>query len=81
MTPPVRFRDRGSRGRTRRIDPIDERLDEMDEQLRQLQNTLRAVAREAGVSIGCPCSRCGRSHLLVKDGSLSCPVCRYRRSL
>ncbi|WP_218155504.1 hypothetical protein [Halomicrobium zhouii] len=50
--------------------------------MEQLQNTLQAVARETGIaSVTHPCRRCERSLLLVRDGQLYCPNCRYGRTV
>ncbi len=63
------------------LERIVARLETAEQRLVQVQNTLDGVAREAGVSIGCPCSRCDRSYLLVKGGALSCPLCGYTWSM
>ncbi len=60
---------------------LADRLDVIERHQEQLKRTLRAIARESGVSIGCPCNRCQQCHMLVKHGSLSCPVCGYQESL
>lgn len=63
------------------LEQVTARLDTTERQLRVLQNTIRAVAREADVSVDGPCGHCGRSHLLITDGMLHCPSCGYRRTL
>jgi len=61
---------------------LRERLVETEERVEQLQNTLQAVAREAGIaSVTHPCRRCEQSLLLVRDGRIYCPSCRYGRSV
>lgn len=60
---------------------LTERLDEIENRQGLLKRTVEAVAREAGVSIGCPCTRCQRCYMLVKNGSLYCPACGCRESL
>ncbi|ELY46196.1 hypothetical protein C496_01476 [Natronorubrum tibetense GA33] len=94
---PVRTNDRGydyRHGRTSPADPtprlertvselrdVTARLERIETRLPLLENTLRAVAREAGVSIGCPCDRCERSYLLIANGMMTCPTCGYQQSI
>ncbi|KMT45833.1 hypothetical protein EL22_27035 [Halostagnicola sp. A56] len=63
------------------LEQMTARLEATERRLGRLQNTVNAVAREAGVSMDGPCGHCGRSHLIVADGTLRCPSCGYRRSL
>lgn len=61
---------------------LRERLAETECQVEQLQNALRAVAREAGdVSVSHPCRNCERSLVLVRNGQIYCPNCRYGRTM
>ncbi|MDJ1432889.1 hypothetical protein [Halostagnicola sp. A-GB9-2] len=80
--PQERQRERtGDRARRAQLEQVTERLEATERRLTQLQNTVRAVAREADVTVSGPCGRCGRVNLLVTDGTLHCPMCGYRRSL
>lgn len=63
------------------VTELVDRLDAVERQQRQLKRAIDAVARQSGVSIGCPCTRCEQSYLLVADGRLSCPACGYSESL
>ncbi|WP_440771226.1 hypothetical protein [Natronorubrum sp. DTA28] len=94
---PVRTNDRGRdyrRGRTAPADAtprlgrtaserrdVTARLERIETRLPLLENTLRAVARQAGVSIGSPCGHCERSYLLVANGMMTCPTCGYQQSI
>ncbi|WP_436343777.1 hypothetical protein [Natronorubrum sp. FCH18a] len=94
---PVRTNDRRRDHRRERPHPADAtaRLERTESQLRDvtarlervesrlplLENTVRAIARQAGVSVGCPCTRCERSYLLVADGMMTCPTCGYQQSI
>lgn len=60
---------------------LGDRLERVESRVALLETTLRGVARETGVSIGCPCDRCDRSYLLVSDGLMRCPSCGYRQSI
>lgn len=60
---------------------LTDRLDAIEHRQRQLKRTMQALAHEAGVSIGCPCTHCQQCYMLVKKGSLSCPACGYSESL
>ena len=60
---------------------LTERLDVIERQQHQLKRTVRAIARETGVSIGPPCTRCQQCHLLVRSGALYCPACGYQEPL
>lgn len=46
-----------------------------------LRNTLDGLARESNVSVGCPCTSCDRSYVLIKSGMMYCPACGDRTSL
>ncbi|RQG97094.1 hypothetical protein [Natrarchaeobius chitinivorans] len=81
MAPPIPPRNRRQPSTRARLERVETRLDSAEARMARLQNTLRGVAREADVSIGCPCNRCGRSHFLVKNGEMYCPECRFRQSL
>ncbi|NKE35132.1 hypothetical protein GWG54_04720 [Natronococcus sp. JC468] len=83
MTPRSAPRSDRTRQRavTARLEAATERLDTLEGRQRQLERTVAAVAREAGVSVGSPCTRCDRSHTLVKSGLVYCPECGYRRTL
>ncbi|WP_440764936.1 hypothetical protein [Natronorubrum sp. DTA7] len=94
---PARTDDRGRDYRRWRTSPTDAtprlertaselrnvtaRLERIETRLPLLENTLRAVARQAGVSIGCPCGHCERSYLLIADGMMTCPTCGYQQSI
>ena len=60
---------------------VSDRLERAESELAVLENTVRGVAREAGVSVGCQCDRCERSRLLISDGMMSCPTCGYRQTV
>ncbi|WP_408958221.1 hypothetical protein [Natrinema sp. 74] len=65
----------------RRLAALESELETTRERVRRLENTLREAVRTADdVSIGGPCS-CGESLLLVRDRTLYCPECRYRRTV
>lgn len=69
------------RERDDRVERSDVDLTQLERQVVRLHNTLRGLAREVDVTVGCPCDRCDRSYLLERDGLLVCPQCGYRRSL
>ena len=81
MEPRLPPAGRRQRSPVDRLAKLERRLEETDRRVLLLHNTLRGVAREAGVSIGCPCDRCERSYLLVSDGLLVCPQCGYQQSI
>ncbi|MEY7849811.1 hypothetical protein AB7C87_11515 [Natrarchaeobius sp. A-rgal3] len=60
---------------------MERRLETTEIRLERLQNTLDGVARATGVSIGGPCNRCGRSHVLIEGGRIVCPECRFSQSV
>ncbi|MFU8868606.1 hypothetical protein [Natronococcus sp.] len=64
-----------------RLEATTKRLEAVEDRQRQLERTIAALAREAGLSVGCPCTHCGRSYTLVKSGVVSCPECGYRQTL
>ncbi|ELY57460.1 hypothetical protein C493_08241 [Natronolimnohabitans innermongolicus JCM 12255] len=64
-----------------RLRNVAARVERTESRLALLENTLRGIARETGVAIGCPCDRCDRSYVLIADGMMTCPVCGYRQSL
>ena len=64
-----------------RFESLDARLAAAERRQLQLKHTLDALAREAGVTVGCQCSACERSYTLVKNGHMYCPACGANRSL
>lgn len=78
--PPESERGR-QRALAKRLETLADRLERTDRRQCQLANALKGLARESNVSIGCACSRCERSYLLIKKGTMYCPQCGFRRSL
>jgi hypothetical protein len=64
-----------------RLERLTARLETAEDRQQQLERTVAALAREAGLSIGYPCTQCNRCYTLVKSGYAYCPECGYRRSL
>ncbi|ELZ20351.1 hypothetical protein [Natrinema limicola] len=48
---------------------------------RRLRNTIRGLARETDVTLGCSCPHCEQSYMLVRDGQMYCPSCSNRRTV
>ncbi|AEH35340.1 hypothetical protein [Halopiger xanaduensis] len=63
------------------IDALGARVTRLEREQRLLRTTTCAIAREAGVTIGGPCSRCGRSYVLVASNTMRCPACGDGRSM
>ena len=69
------------RPRSRRPHDLDERLSKVEQHLVQLENTLQGVVRETSdVTIGGPC-KCGESLVIVRQRTVYCPQCQYRRGI
>ncbi|AXR82411.1 hypothetical protein [Natrarchaeobaculum sulfurireducens] len=81
MDPGLRPGKHHQRRTSDRLERLEERLEATDRRVRLLQNTLCGVARNADISIGCACTRCERSYLLITSGMLVCPQCGYRQSM
>lgn len=64
-----------------RLEATTKRVETLEDRHRQLERTVAAVARETGLSLGCPCTRCNRSYTLTESGVVYCPECGYRRTL
>ena len=81
----VRRQPSGPRTRRRpvstRIDDLETALEETNRRVDRLENTLQALARERDdVSIAGPCN-CGESLLIIRQRTIYCPECRYRRTM
>ena len=63
------------------IESLQNRITRAELRQRQLYNTVNALAREVGVSIGGPCTRCGQCHVLIKNRRMYCPQCTNERYL
>ena len=48
---------------------------------RRLRNTIRGLARETDVSLGCSCPHCEQAYMIVRDGLMYCPSCSNRLSV
>ncbi|WP_339103454.1 hypothetical protein [Haloterrigena salinisoli] len=65
----------------RRLRELEARLEDAERQIGRLENTLRGVVRETNdVSVGGPC-KCGKSLLIVRQRTVHCPQCQYRRAI
>ena len=72
---------RGRYPHSRRLREFEARLDDAERQIGQLENTLRGVVRETNdVSIAGPC-KCGKALLIVRQQTVYCPQCQYRRGI
>ncbi|WP_459810085.1 hypothetical protein [Halopiger thermotolerans] len=78
--PPTRT-TRNRRETTAAIDTLRARVTALEREQRLLQTATCALAREVGVTIGGPCSRCGRSYVLVTTDTMHCPACGDGRSI
>lgn len=83
MTPRSSFRPDAQHQRTlvSRLETLADRLEATENRQRQLERTVAALARDAGLSVGCPCVRCNRSNMIIKPGSMYCPECGYSQSI
>ena len=82
MTPrSTRVSDHRRERTTAQLAVLADRLKATEQRQQHLQNTLAGLAREVGVSVGCVCGHCDESHTLIKDGTMYCPRCGYRRSV
>ncbi|WP_394740641.1 hypothetical protein [Natronococcus roseus] len=83
MTPRSASRSEATHQRAviNRLEATTKRLETIENRQRQLERTIAALARETGLSVGCPCTRCSRSFTLVKSGVVYCPECGYRHTL
>ncbi|WP_254530880.1 hypothetical protein [Natrinema gelatinilyticum] len=82
MSPQIRFpQTKRERTTTAQLIALNERLEVIERRHCMLQNTVEALGREAGVSVGSPCSHCDQSHMLIKDGHMYCPHCGHRRTI
>ncbi|MWV40640.1 hypothetical protein GRS80_12985 [Natrialba sp. INN-245] len=81
MDPPHSPGRRRTHGSATRLECVERRLEAAEIRLERLQNTLDGLARSSGVSIGCPCNRCGRSYVLIEGGRIRCPECRFSQSV
>lgn len=74
--------DRQHRRLAAQCDELSERLAETERRVEQLRNALCAVARAGSdVSVTHSCRHCEQSLMLVRNGQLYCPNCRYGRSV
>lgn len=65
-----------------RLERLTERLEADERALVQLRNTVDALAREtAGITVCHPCDRCEQSLMLLREGTMYCPHCHYRRTM
>jgi hypothetical protein len=83
MTPPSSFRPdvQHQRALAAQFKALDRRIEAAETRQHQLERTIAALAREAGLAVGCPCAKCARSYTLVKSGLVYCPECGYRQSI
>jgi hypothetical protein len=83
MTPRSSYRPevKHQRAMTARLESLATRLEATEKRQRQLERTIDGLARETGLSVSYPCTRCNRCYLLSKCGLLYCPECGYKRSL
>lgn len=58
-----------------------ERLDALEDSLTVLENTLKGLAREVDVSVGCICADCEGAYTLIADGGMYCPACQSRTGM
>ncbi|MFP8957394.1 hypothetical protein ACLI4Y_11735 [Natrialbaceae archaeon A-CW3] len=65
----------------RDLEALRTRLEATERRQQRLLNTVAGLARASGVSVGSPCNRCDRSHLLVTTNAIHCPSCGYARPL
>ncbi|RKD94991.1 hypothetical protein [Halopiger aswanensis] len=63
------------------IDALRARVTALEREQRLLRTATCAIGRETGVTIGGPCSRCGRSYVLVMNNTMRCPACGDGRSM
>ncbi|MFP9193287.1 hypothetical protein [Natronosalvus vescus] len=70
-----------ARATQRELETLRGRLEAAERRQKRLLNTVTGLARASGVSVGSPCNRCDRSHLLVTANAIHCPSCGYARSL
>ncbi|QRV17357.1 hypothetical protein [Haloterrigena salifodinae] len=72
---------RGRHLHSRRLRELEERLDDAERDIDRLENTLRGIVRETNdISVGGLC-KCGKSLLIVRQRTVYCPHCKYRRAI
>ncbi|ADB60932.1 hypothetical protein Htur_2048 [Haloterrigena turkmenica DSM 5511] len=72
---------RGRHLHSRRLRDLEDRLDDAEQQIARLENTLRGIVRETNeVDVSGPC-KCGESLLIVRQRTVYCPHCKYRRAI
>ncbi|WP_306055133.1 hypothetical protein [Natronococcus wangiae] len=82
MSPSSSFRSETQhRALLARLESLAARLEAAERHQQQLERTVAALARETGLSVGCPCTHCSRSNMLMKPGLLYCPECGYKQSI
>ncbi|WP_187432870.1 hypothetical protein [Natronococcus pandeyae] len=64
-----------------RLETLATRLEAAETRQQQLERTVAGLARESGLSVGSPCTRCDRSNILMKSGFMYCPECGYKQSI
>ncbi|WP_254524218.1 hypothetical protein [Natrinema caseinilyticum] len=78
----IRFpKTKRERAMSAQLAALNERLEVIERRHCKLQNTVEALGREAGVSVGSPCSHCDESYMLIKNGHMYCPHCGHRRTM
>lgn len=83
MTPRSSFRSDAQyqRALVSQVESLSTRVESTENRQRQLEKTVAALAQETGISVGSPCVRCNRCHMLTKRGLMYCPECGYKQSI
>ncbi|MFC6717779.1 hypothetical protein ACFQGT_09075 [Natrialbaceae archaeon GCM10025810] len=63
------------------LEGLQKRIEAVEHRQVLLRNALDGLARTSGVSVGCPCSHCDRSYVLIEAGMMYCPTCGDRTVL
>ncbi|MEY7847660.1 hypothetical protein AB7C87_00430 [Natrarchaeobius sp. A-rgal3] len=62
-------------------DDLEARLESLEREQARLERTVRGLARESDVSVGCLCPHCDEAYMIQRTDSMYCPSCRNRTSV